>query len=71
MDRFKKNMQRERMIVPTSSFVCLFWVEVVRPSQQTCAHPEGFVRGGSNFDVFVLYFCDEGKEDPDTTKSRP
>ena len=27
--------------------------------------------GGSNFDVFALYFCDEGKEDPDTTKSRP
>ena len=66
MDRFKKNMQRERKIVPTSSFVCLFWVEVVRPSQQTCAHPEGFVRGGP-----TLYFCDEGKEDPDTTKSRP
>ena len=36
----------------------------------SCANPESFVGGGSNSDIgFGL--ADAGKEDPNTTKSRP
>ena len=35
----------------------------------TCADPESFVRGGSNFDV--VFLVDEGIEDPHTTMSGP
>ena len=52
----KEYAKRERKIVPTSSFVCLFWVEVVRPSQQPCADPEGFVRGGPTLTFFFFVF---------------
>ena len=42
----------------------------------SCANPESFARGGSNYDkVFCLFVCfgffDEGREDPNSTKSGP
>ena len=38
-----------------------------------CTDPEGFVRGGSNFDVFFFVFFkfDEGRKDQNTTISGP
>ena len=38
-----------------------------------CADPESFARGGPTLTTvfFVFVFFDEGKEDPNSTKSRP
>ena len=38
--------------------------------EHTCADPESFVRGGPTLTTFFQLF-DEGREDPNTTISRP
>ena len=42
-----------------------------RISVGTCGDPESFCQRGSNSDVFVDVFFDEGRKDPDTTINWP
>ena len=38
---------------------------------KACTDPESFVRGGPVLTFFPHFLVDEGREDPNTTKSRP
>ena len=48
-------------------FLYLVTILHIRKCEESCAYPECFVRGGPT-DVFLV---DEGRKDPNTTKSGP